>query len=294
MKLDSEKLRALSAVLRFGSFEAAAQELGVTQSAISQRIKLLEDTVGARLVVRDKPCIGTDEGRRLAAHALQVEALEAQLALQFSQSRSDSKIPVNIALTADSADTWLFDAFTGVDGFLFEFIIDNQDFSDELLRKGEVVGAVTANGAALPGCDCHSLGCMTYLATASPEFIARYFANGIDGESLMQAPSLRFNSKDKLQSQWIKRYFGLDISPPFHSIAAPGAYVKANLAGLGWGMQPVQLVAEHVAKGRLVPLLPNTEYSMPLYWQTSRIWRSTLEDLTKAICLTARKSLPQS
>ena len=47
MKLDPKQLTALTEILRLGSFEAAADALGVTQSAISQRLKALEDTLAA-------------------------------------------------------------------------------------------------------------------------------------------------------------------------------------------------------------------------------------------------------
>ena len=49
MPFDPNQLAALTAILRTGSFDHAASELGVTSSAISQRLKMLEDQVGAAL-----------------------------------------------------------------------------------------------------------------------------------------------------------------------------------------------------------------------------------------------------
>lgn len=53
--LDYAALVAFAAVLRTGSFDAAAQILGVTQSAVSQRVKALEERLGCNLVQRTHP-----------------------------------------------------------------------------------------------------------------------------------------------------------------------------------------------------------------------------------------------
>jgi DNA-binding transcriptional LysR family regulator len=61
-RLGADQLAALAAVIEFGSFDAAADRLHVTPSAVSQRIKALEQRVGQVLVVREKPCRATPAG----------------------------------------------------------------------------------------------------------------------------------------------------------------------------------------------------------------------------------------
>ena len=58
--LDYAGLEALAAVVREGSFERAARKLHVTSSAVSQRVKQLEERVGQVLVHRGTPCTGTE------------------------------------------------------------------------------------------------------------------------------------------------------------------------------------------------------------------------------------------
>ncbi|MFY9510716.1 MAG: LysR family transcriptional regulator, partial [Rubrivivax sp.] len=76
---DYPLLAALAAVVREGSFERAAQALHLTPSAVSQRVKLLEERIGQVLVVRGQPCTATAAGRRLCHHVEQVAELEQQL-----------------------------------------------------------------------------------------------------------------------------------------------------------------------------------------------------------------------
>ena len=59
------------------------QHLNVTPSAVSQRIKLLEERIGAVLVVRGQPCLATEVGERLCQHVEQVALLEASLGRAF-------------------------------------------------------------------------------------------------------------------------------------------------------------------------------------------------------------------
>lgn len=60
-------LRAFEAVVRLNGFGRAADELGMSQSAVSQHVRMLEDWTGQRLLVRGaRASHPTDEGRRLA------------------------------------------------------------------------------------------------------------------------------------------------------------------------------------------------------------------------------------
>src|SRR5256885_4708517 len=91
--LDYAGLEALAAVVREGSFERAARKLHVTPSAVSQRIKLLEERVGQVLVLRGQPCSGTDAGRRLCLHLEQVALLEND---RSEEHTSELQSPCNL------------------------------------------------------------------------------------------------------------------------------------------------------------------------------------------------------
>ncbi|WP_170788267.1 LysR family transcriptional regulator ArgP [Ruegeria lacuscaerulensis] len=291
MLLDPNHLSALSAILRRGSFEAAASELSVTPSAISQRIKALEDRVGAALILRGTPCTATPAGLRIAQHAEDIGLLEAQLARELTLDREAPLTRVRIAVPADVLATWFIQAMAQVDGLLFDLVLDDQDHSADWLRRGEVSAAVTIGGQPVAGCDAFALGSFRYLATASPAFMQKWFSNSVDTVSLGRAPCLTFNRKDGLQKAWIAQEFGRRISPPSHFLASSHGFVDAAIAGLGWGMNPENLAKSALEDGRLTVLKPDAPFDVPLTWQVGRILAPALQPLTQAVKRSASRTL---
>lgn len=280
--LDYPQLQALVAVHRRGSFDLAAAELGLTPSAVSQRIKALEDRVGALLIRRAQPCIATETGLRLIQHFDQVMLLEAALPLP-----DPAPTTVRIAVNADSLATWVIAALAAVPELLFDIVIDDQDVSHDWLRRGEVAGAITAHPGPLQGCDTIPLGRLRYLATANPDYVARWLPDGISRDAMSRAPALTFSDKDRLQDDWLRQNVGPGIAFPTHRLASSQAFVDGALAGLGWGMNPVPLVAGHMKAGSLVELMPDTPLDVPLHWQFARRTAPALAGLTRALQMAA-------
>lgn len=293
MQMDPSQLAALSAVLRLGSFEAAAQALSVTPSAVSQRIKALEERTGTALVRRGSPCTGTAAGRRIAKHAEDVGLLEAQLARELALAGGSGPVRLRVAVNADSLASWFIDAMAAVEGVLFDLVVDDQDHSADWLRRGEVSAAVTASARPVTGFEAYPLGALDYAATASPAFMARWFAEGVSAQAAARAPCLIFNAKDNLQTQWLERNVAAGLSPPAHYLPSTQAFIDAAAAGLGWGMNPLAMVQQDIRDGRLVPLIPQTTLPVPLTWQVARVMAPALADLTRAVQTSARRHLAQ-
>lgn len=290
--LDYALLSALAAVIRSGSFEGAARRLHVTPSAVSQRVKQLEERVGAVLVVRGQPCTATEAGLRLCQHVETVALLEGELRGALpGLSGAEQPAVLRIAVNADSVATWFIPAMAAVEGCLFDVVLDDQDHSAEWLRNGEVLAAVTSSAAPVQGCDSYPLGRLRYIATASPAFLRRHCAGGVDEGSIARVPCLTFDRKDRLQTQWLKAVFGAAPEPPTHWLPSSHAFVEAALAGLGWGMNPESLVRDHLDAGRLVELVPGHPFDVPLFWQRVRIASTTLATLTGAVRSAATAAL---
>ena len=279
---DPAQLAALAAVHRRGAFDLAAAELHVTPSAISQRIKALEEETGTLLIRRGTPCRATETGLRLIRHHDEIALLERSLEQDLGLTPGPAML--RIAVNADSLATWILPALARTEGFLFDLVIDDQDVSQDWLRRGEVVAAITSHPGPLQGCDTLPLGALRYRATASPGYMARWFPAGVTPEALRQAPTLTFSDKDQLQARWVARSLGPQRQAlPTHRMASSQAFVDACLTGLGWGMNPEALVGPHLASGALRELLPDTPLDVPLHWQFTRLAALALAPVTQAI-----------
>jgi LysR family transcriptional regulator (chromosome initiation inhibitor) len=294
--LEPAQLAALAAVHRRGSFDLAAAELHVTPSAISQRIKALEEMTGTLLIRRGQPCTATGPGLRLIRHHDEITLLERTLAAELP-GLAPGPATLRIAVNADSLATWVIPALAATTGFLFDLVIDDQDVSQDWLRRGEVVAAITAHPGPLQGCDTIPLGALRYRATASPGYLARWFPTGVTPDALTRAPALTFSEHDRLQDRWVARLTSTNArraSFPSHRMASSQAFVDACLTGLGWGLNPEPLVTGHLASGALVELLPDTPLDVALHWQFTRLAAPALQPVTDALRTTARAILRQT
>ncbi|HEY7887439.1 MAG TPA: LysR family transcriptional regulator ArgP [Steroidobacteraceae bacterium] len=299
--LDEALLAAIAAVAREGSFERAARVLHITPSAVSQRVKLLEDRLGAVLIVRGQPCSATEIGARICRHAELVSVLVSELRRELPMLPKDSPdtphASLRIAVNADSLSTWFIHAMADFgleDGALLSLTLADEDHTAEWLRRGYVLGAVTSVGTAVQGCRIRRLGSLRYVATASPHFVRRWFAAGISADALARAPSLLFDSNDGLQELWARRSVHRDVALPVHRIPSTQGFIDAALAGVGWGMNPLSLVRAHLKAGTLVELAPDTPVDVPLYWQATRLKVPVLERLTRSVIRAAGTALHPS
>lgn len=298
--LDYAALRAVAMVVQTGSFERAAQALHVTPSAISQRVKQLEERLGAVLILRGSPCTATEKGEWVCRHMEHVGMLETELFGQLpallSPDQPGQQVTLHIATNADSLGTWFLNAISGFAtelNYLLNIAVDDQDHTADWLQRGRVLAAVTSLDKPVQGCRVTPLGSLRYHATASPQFMTRYFTCGVTEARLAQAPALTFNQKDRLQHQWVSKVFGAPVVHPTHWLPSTQSFVDAALLGMGWGMNPHALAAPHLASGRLVELVADTPLDIPLYWQVNRLAADKLKPLTQAVVDAARGVLVQ-
>jgi LysR family transcriptional regulator, chromosome initiation inhibitor len=266
--LDPAALDCLAALNDEGSFERAAQQLLVTQSAVSQRLRSLEAQMGQPLVVRARPLRLTEAGKVLLRYARQLQALRADLARELdAEALGQERLP--IAVNADSLATWVLPALDGLvhEGVSLELLVDDQDFTHDSLRQGAVLGCVSTVREPLQGCRVSALGVMRYIAVASPEFVRQHLPKGLNRSHLAQLPFLVFNRKDDLQQQWVSLAFGVR-SPRLRERFVPSseAYVQAAVRGWGVGVVPVLQVRALLKERRLVQLVPECSVPVALHW----------------------------
>ena len=282
MDLTLEQLRTLSAVLDTGTFEGAAHALNVTPSAVSQRIKAMENDIGRLLVVRTRPAQPTESGRAVMRLARQVELLQCDTAAELNPDSSAlTRIPV--VVNADSLATWFLEAVAGLESVVLEISTDDQAHSVDLLRDGAVMAAVTSVEEPVQGCWSTPIGGMTYRATATPEYVGRWMNEGVTKAALERAPVIVFNRKDALQNDYLIAR-GVDPSAvPRHFVPASSDFLRAVELGMGWGMLPDEQAADAVARGDLVRLGGGSAIRVPLYWQQWALESAALKSLATAV-----------
>ena len=297
IEFDYDSLDALAAVVREGTFEAAARELNVTQSAVSQRIKQLEERLGAILVVRGRPCVPTEFGLQLCRHIDHVLLLEHELKRSIAGKASgmgSEAALLRIAVNSDSLSTWFPNVIRRAASELnvnLDIMTDDQEHSADRLKSGEAMAALTANDTPIQGFRRLSLGAMEYLGVATPEFCARYFADGVTLTALQAAPSIAFDRKDQLLTQWLMEKFG--EAHPLHGHLVPSyeGYVACCANGTGWGVVPIDAARSMLRTGKLVDLAPDTRVRIGLHWQSSAKGSEVLRVLANIVTEEARRAL---
>ncbi len=286
MKFDPAQLETLAAVVETGTFDAAATTLHLTPSAVSQRVRALEQQAGQVLVLRTRPCRATSAGAQLVRLAGQLAALDADATAALGLGAGPGR--VGIAVNADSLATWFPRALAGLgDGVVVDLHREDQDRTAQLLRDGVVMAAVTADAAPVQGCRVRPLGAMRYRAMAAPAFAARWFRKGPAPAAWAAAPVVAFAADDLLQRHFVGDQ---DLGPEHHVPSHP-AYVEVIADGLGWGM-----VSEHEADafalaGTLVDLAPGRWLDVALYWQRWSVRAALLDDLTDRVVAAAVAAL---
>lgn len=297
MYLDYPLLEALAAVIREGTFEAAARSLNITQSAVSQRIKLLEEKSGAVLVVRGRPCVATEYGQHLYRHVEQVRLLETDLRKSLASTdplSSGAPAVIRIAVNRDSLATWFPEVIQRAGSELnihFDIVPDDQEHTAERLRSGEALAAVTTESDPLHGCRRVSLGAIEYVAVAAPEFAATNFRDGLTRETLSRSTQLVFDRKDMLPQQWLVNAFGEPARLAGHWMPSFSGYLACCLNGAGWGMMPRFSVESCLEDGALIELVPETSVVVPLYWQSSGPRSEIMRSLSAIVVEVARRHL---
>lgn len=280
-----DQLATLEAIAETGTFEAAAARLGISPSAASQRIRALESALGRILVQRTTPCAMTDDGavvlRYARAQALLAREMAAELASASGAAPAVGAggvgaVELTVAVNVDSLDTW----FTGVlrraadwPCRLRLYAVD-ETRTEELLRSGRVMAAISAAPTRVAGCRVERLGSMTYAPVVAVSLLA-----GPGAGSVAELPMLRFDADDDLQDLAL-RAAGLPATAPRAIVPTAAGFAAAIEAGLGWGMLPAGQLADHPG---LVAVPGLAGLDRTLFWHRWSIASASLDRLTTAV-----------
>jgi LysR family transcriptional regulator (chromosome initiation inhibitor) len=289
--LDYKLIEALARVVQEGGFDKAARQMHLTQSAVSQRIRLLEDQAGMVLLTRTLPPEPTPEGKALLNHYIQVNQLEEDLSARLrmeGDAGGSSFRTLAVGVNSDSLATWFFPAVNGFlndNKVLLDLRVDDQDQTHKLLRNGEVLGCISSENTPVQGCRVTPIGTMNYRMAATPEFRDRYFPQGLTRDSLRTTPAVIYNHKDDLHAVFLEKKYKASVirEVPAGYVPSPELFVEFILTGRAYGMVPDLQSLPHLKTGGLIDLDPDNHIKVALYWHRWNLGSSLLDEFSKAI-----------
>ncbi len=293
--LDYKQIEALAKVIQEGGFERAAQALYLTQSAVSQRVRQLEETSGQILISRTTPPQPTVAGKALLKHYQQVKLLEEGLSADLPSATKTQKTSFAIGINADSLAHWFIAAIDPLlqrMDLLLDLRVDDQEQTHHYLREGDVVGCISTEANAIQGCRIDKLGSMNYRLVATADFTQRYFPNGLTQAEIELAPAVIFNRKDRLHHHFLQQVPGiLPKDFPAHNIPAPDQFLQFITAGYGYGMVPDWQGQKLIESGQLQELAPEISIRVDLYWHCWNLTAQPLQEFSNQLVSAAKQIL---
>ena len=272
LNIDYKLIHALDAVITEKSFENAADKLHITQSAISQRIKQLEQLMAEPLIIRGSPPTATEKGQKLIKHLRQVVQLEYELINDVLPQQLNKPVRISLALNADTLASWFIPAITPIlqaQNIELDLHVANELNTQKLLKRGEVYGAISSRDKAVSGCKVQYLGDLQYILCASPRFKQKYFANGLTPENLDKAPAVDFDQNDNMHRSYLHKYFDYSgDSFPCHRVRSSEAFITMALADIAYSILPITQAQPYLKTGELIDLAPNAHLIQQLYWHS--------------------------
>jgi LysR family transcriptional regulator (chromosome initiation inhibitor) len=274
-------------VVQEGGFERAAKTLFLTQSAVSQRIRQLEERSGQVLLTRTTPPRPSAAGQQLIKHYRQVSLLEENLSAELKAAPDDAPTVLAVGINADSLSLWFLNLVKPLlrsGTLLLDLRVDDQEQTHNFLRDGEVVGCISTEPKAIQGCRIESLGSMTYRMLGAPDFVRRWFTDGFSLKSCGKAPAVVFNRKDNLHNRCLKQSFGkLPSTLPSHYVPSPEPFLEMIVSGCSYGMVPDLQGEPLLQGGELVELAPGMPVTVDLYWHCWNLDSRDLNLLTRQL-----------
>lgn len=285
--IDYKLLEAFATVVQEGGFEKAATIMNLTQSAISQRVRLLEERAGKILLSRTTPPQPTEEGVLLIRHYLQVKLLEDGLNKGLSSAETTERVRLSIGINADSLASWLLSAIAPLleDGeLLIDLHVDDQEQTHKFLKEGIVVGCISDKATVIQGCRVEYLGLMKYRLLARADYIKKWFPDGLKPADIRDAPVVIFNRKDMLHYKFLEQVLEERVRPQaIHYVPAPEQYLQMISSGFACGMVPDWQSETLRERGDLVEVYDQAIEGVKLYWHCWNLDSAPLQEFSRQL-----------
>jgi LysR family glycine cleavage system transcriptional activator len=244
-------IRAFEAAARHASFTRAAQELGMTQAAVSYQIKVLEERVGVPLFLRrPRQVVLTEAGRSLAPAITEAFALMSEA---YAAVRTGAQGTLVISTIQTFGSNWLarhLGSFQMAHPAIAVRIATDNHIVD--FAREEVDVGIRSGDGNWPGLAVHMLFRADFTPMLSPRL-----ADSIGGVK-QPADLLRLPVLDSDDLWWTRWFAAAGVEAeelskrPGRSMGSQASEGSAALAGQGVAILTRAFFAAELADGRLV------------------------------------------
>jgi LysR family transcriptional regulator (chromosome initiation inhibitor) len=270
--LDSKLLQTLATVIECKGFEKAASQLGITQSAVSQRIKQLEELLGQALLIRSQPLEATAAGKSLLLHFRQLTLLEQELMQQLKPDvPGQAHNVLDIGTDSDSLACWLLPAVLPMmrpHGVQLRIHPGSPLAESAAANPPHLSGWLSHSDGSVQGSHCFHLGEINYLCVCAPDFHRTHFNQGMT-KTLGQVPAVVLHGQQARHSGFLQHHWGYQGEFPYSSTPSPESMLLMIQSGLAYGLLPQELLEQTAHAASLITL--GGVLSLPLYWHHWRV-----------------------
>ena len=248
-------LIALESVIRLGGVGRAATELGVTQPAVSQQIRVIENYFGRRLIERTTAGLSVDPDVELYAARLQRAFAEVRDATDtFQEQASKAANRLTLSLLATFAQRWLIPRLIGFQKTHADIDVRLLTTSSPTdLNRQDVDLSVRCGDGSWPEHDSQFLVENRIFPIASPAFLDSNKVQKI--EDLRKAVLIRVDAppRDGDWTLWLDAVGATNLEPRmWQTYATSTQAIEAATAGLGIAMGHTPFVIDSLKSGRLI------------------------------------------
>ena len=150
-----------------------------------------------------------------------------------------------------------------------------------MLRRGDVLGAVTREATPVSGCESSFLGTMRYYPVAAPHIADSFHSGRLTWETV---PLVGYGPNDQVLDDAMRERFidSAVVRARVSQIPSSEGYLEAVRVGLGWGLLP-QAQALPLLETKELVLLDDSPLDIDLYWQRWRLESEVLGELTRSV-----------
>lgn len=257
-------LAAFEAASRTGSITSAANELGLTQGAVSRQILALEQQLGVDLFFREKQKIRLTLAGEGYAREIR-EGLRRISTASLNLRANPQGGSLNVAVLSTFGDRWLVprlpDFLRANRGLSVNIVTRSSQFD---FRLDSVDAAIYFGDGQWLGADISYLMGETIVLACSPEFAQHSLIEKPD--DLLDVPLLHITTRPDAWERWL-RANGVTFENVHGMLFDQYSTVtEAAIAGLGVALLPSFLIADELQSGKLIKALPVSYESGEAYY----------------------------